>query len=76
MSHVRAFDGALEGEPEDETVIGCVYIYPIEDDANDARVSAWVRQADADLDPVLYRAVRDWLDETWPFDRVLFAVRT
>ena len=57
------------------TVIGCVYIYPGETAGYDAKIVSWVRAADAALDPVLYRAVRDWLREFWPFGRVDYATR-
>lgn len=57
------------------TVIGCVYIYPSKRAGYDASVRSWVRAADAHLDPVLYRAVSDWLDEAWPFERVDYAIR-
>jgi hypothetical protein len=62
-------------ESSTETVIGCVYIYPDEDDDQVANVRSWVREADADLDPILYRAVTDWLAEAWPFERVVYAPR-
>jgi hypothetical protein len=68
--------GGAEG-----TVIGCVYIYPSEEpgvDApgSDALVRSWVRATDAELDPVLYRAVSDWLrTDAWPFERVTYAER-
>ena len=57
------------------TVIGCVYIYPSETAGYDAKTASWVRAADAALDPVLYRAVRDWLRDVWPFGRVDYAPR-
>jgi hypothetical protein len=57
------------------TVIGCVYIYPSETPGYDARVRSWVRAADADLDPVLSRAVADWLRDDWTFGRVEYAPR-
>jgi hypothetical protein len=59
----------------DVTVIGCVYIYPSEQAGCDAHVESWVRAADADLDPVLYRAVAGWLAEAWPFEHVEYAAR-
>jgi hypothetical protein len=62
-------------EPDGETVIGCVYIYPGADPDHDARVRSWVRVADAELDPVLHDAVRDWLHASWPFERVDAAPR-
>ena len=59
----------------DETVIGCVYIYPSDDAGHDAVVRSWVRAADGDLDPVLWAVVTTWLDESWPFRRVDYAAR-
>jgi hypothetical protein len=56
-------------------VIGCVYIYPSKRAGYDARVESWVRAADADLDPILYAAVVDWLRVAWPFERVDYATR-
>jgi hypothetical protein len=56
-------------------VIGCVYIYPSEKKAVDAQVSSWVRASDADLDPLLWRTVRTWLDSHWPFESIDYAPR-
>ena len=60
--------------PEGE-VIGCVYIYPSKKEAVDAEVQSWVRANDADLDPLLWRAVRTWLDSDWPFESIDYAPR-
>jgi len=60
--------------PEGE-VIGCVYIYPSKKEAVDAEVHSWVRASDADLDPLLWRAVRTWLDSDWPFESADYAPR-
>jgi hypothetical protein len=62
-------------DPASGTVLGCVYIYPSDRPEMDARVRSWVRVADADLDPVLYRAVSDWLASDWPFARLDYAER-
>jgi RimJ/RimL family protein N-acetyltransferase len=56
-------------------VVGCVYIYPVPADVQDARVLSWVRASQADLDAPLWRAVSDWLAAEWPFDEVDYAVR-
>ena len=56
-------------------MIGCLYIYPSERPGFDAKVKSWVRAADADLDPVLYRVVTDWLESSWPFTRIEYAAR-
>ena len=58
-------------------VIGCVYIYPpvpSEDDA-DAEVRSWVSAAHAARDVDLYRIVRRWLADAWPFRSVRYASR-
>ena len=62
--------------PDRATVVGCVYIYPSEEPDVDARVRSWVRAQDAWLDPVLYLAVRDWLQKEWPFANVDYAMRS
>jgi len=59
----------------DDTVIGCVYIYPSDRPGFDAACGSWVRAADAPLDPVLYEVVADWLARSWPFAKVDYAVR-
>jgi hypothetical protein len=59
----------------DGGVVGCVYIYPAPRPDVDAEVRSWVRASRAELDVVLYRAVRDWLERDWPFASVDYAVR-
>ena len=61
--------------PGDDTVIGCVYIYPNDREGFDAHVSSWVRAADARLDVELWTTVSRWLAEAWPFERVEYAPR-
>jgi hypothetical protein len=59
-------------------VIGCVYIYPPPGPDRGRRgavVRSWVRADQAALDPVLYRAVRAWLERDWPFDSIQYAPR-
>jgi hypothetical protein len=56
-------------------VIGCVYIYPGGGSELDAQVRSWVRADEAELDAVLYRAVSDWLETAWPFERIGYAAR-
>lgn len=56
-----------------DEVLGCVYIYP--SDAGDASVRSWVRADHAAMEPVLYAAVREWLDRDWPFGSVDYAPR-
>ena len=56
-------------------VVGCVYIYPPQDDRHDVQVESWVRASHADLDDPLWRAVTDWLAADWPFEKVDYAAR-
>jgi hypothetical protein len=61
-----------------------VYIYPPRDESpgrpsagdRHAAVSSWVRADRAALDPVLYHAVRAWLERDWPFRSIEYAPRT
>jgi hypothetical protein len=57
----------------DADVVGCVYIYPTT--SADADVRSWVRADHAARDVDLYRLVRDWLDDVWPFERAAYASR-
>jgi len=58
--------------PEDDDVIGCLYLDP-GPRRGSVDVRSWVRADTADLDPVLRREVRQWLAEVWPFDEVAYA---
>jgi hypothetical protein len=62
-------------DPATRDVIGCVYIYPDRSGSHDADVRSWVRADRAELDKTLWRAVTDWLEADWPFDRVTYAER-
>ena len=61
--------------PGTEEVIGCLYIYPAKDGEHDAQVRSWVRADVAELDATLHAAVSRWLEDRWPFQRVLYAER-
>jgi len=56
---------------DDGSVIGCVYIYPV--DGHDARALSWVRADRAELDGPLRDAMRAWLRDAWPFADVEYA---
>lgn len=78
----RGFTYTVLSIPAGE-VIGCVYIYPPRDQSpghpgaggQHAAVRSWVRADRAALDPVLYRAVRAWLERDWPFRSIEYAPR-
>ena len=62
---------------DESRVLGCVYIYPPRDTDADAEVRLWVRQSayDKGLDSVLFRAVKTWLHDAWPFESVAYPGR-
>jgi RimJ/RimL family protein N-acetyltransferase len=57
--------------PDETEVIGCVYFYPPPDAEHDVEVKLWVTQRawDEGLDAELERAVREWVEREWPFER-------
>ena len=57
--------------------LGCVYIYPSRLDEYNAEVIMWVtRDAfEKGLDTQLFQTVKNWMAESWPFDRVLYTGR-
>lgn len=59
-------------DPTSRDVIGCVYIYPIEDPNRDALVESWVRASHAQLDKPLRHEVTTWLEDEWPFESVSY----
>ena len=58
-----------------DDVIGCLYIDPAEDELHDADVSSWVTSSRAEMDPVVWNAVREWLAEKWPFENFAYSSR-
>ena len=63
--------------PDETTCLGCVYINPPRGYPVDARVYMWVRQSayERGLDPILFRTVKRWIDERWPFEKVIYPGR-
>lgn len=59
-----------------DQVIGCVYIYPSDDEGFDADVSSWVTATRAEMDAVVWQNLSTWLTTEWPFDRIDYAPRT
>lgn len=56
--------------------LGCVYIYPAPADY-DAQVILWARQSElaSGLETQLLAAVKQWIAQEWPFERVGFPGR-
>jgi Acetyltransferase (GNAT) domain len=61
--------------PDESQVVGCFYLYP--SDEADAEARLWVRREawDEGLDPPLEEALREWIAERWPFERVTWPER-
>ena len=59
-----------------DDVIGCLYINPVDGRPGEAAVLSWVKASRAEMDPVVWRAVSDWLSTAWPFERVAYAARS
>ena len=58
-----------------DEVIGCVYIYPSDDDGVDASVVSWVRASRAEMDAPVWRSLSAWLSTEWPFEHIEYASR-
>jgi hypothetical protein len=61
---------------DESKVLGCVYINP-GIGGPDAAVFMWVRRSalEEGLDPLLEAAVREWMEEEWPFEWVVYPGR-
>jgi hypothetical protein len=57
-------------DPDEDDVIGCVYLYPTKAEEHDVVVLSWVRADRAHLDVPLADAVARWLEAEWPWERV------
>ena len=57
--------------------LGCVYINPTRKKGYDAEVCLWVRKSEfgKGLDPVLFKAVKEWVARKWPFKKVAYPGR-
>ncbi len=60
--------------PDESRVLGCVYIYPTRKQGFDAEVYFWARQSElaGGLETQLELALKNWLDQRWPFENVAF----
>ena len=64
-------------DPTESECLGCVYLYPTEKSGYDAVAILWVRKSELDkgLDPILFHAVKKWIAENWPFEKVAYPGR-
>lgn len=63
--------------PDESSCLGCVYIFPSRNKGYDADVFLWVRKSELDtgLDEYLYGVVKKWVNDDWPFEKVIFPGR-
>ena len=75
MAARSSYNYALFDEGE-QTLLGCVYIDPAEDDEADAVVSWWTVDSlvGTPVAAALDEFVPAWLDRVWPFARVRYGV--
>jgi len=64
--------------PDEDRVLGCVYIEPTRKRGYDAEIYLWARQSElaSGLDSRLYEAVEKWIAKEWPFRRAGFPGRS
>ena len=52
--------------------IGCVYIKPARKTKYDCEVYLWVRESELKLDEDLYKNIKSWVINKWPFTNIAF----
>jgi len=71
----RSFAYTVVDPADDGHVLGCAYIYPTDEPGFDALARYWVRREAAELDGELFETFRAWLEQDWPFERVVYPGR-
>lgn len=70
VGHARDFSertGFTYSILDGDEVIGCVYIYPTNEPAVDARITSWVVATRAEVDSTVRETLASWIDTIWPF---------
>ncbi len=62
---------------EETQCLGCMYIFPSDNHNFEVEIYIWVRQSafEDGLDPLLEKAVKDWIGKDWPFRKVSYPGR-
>lgn len=62
---------------DESECLGCMYVYPSNNPNYDAIVIMWVRQSELpnSLDEILFSAVKKWIEDKWPFEKVAYPGR-
>jgi hypothetical protein len=61
---------------DESQCLGCTYIFPSTYEGYDAEAYCWVRTSHAtELDQTLFNTFNSWIQDKWPFKRVIFPGR-
>ena len=62
---------------DEQTELGCVYVYPSKKKGFDAVIRLWVTKAefDAGFDSILYHWTTSWIEDAWPFSAAAYPGR-
>lgn len=60
----------------EDNYLGCIYINPTEQVDYDCEVYLWVKDTEVALDQALFKTVKDWLNNEWPFKWCAYPGRT
>ena len=52
---------------DENTCLGCLYIYPSPNAEYDAMIMMWARESNKNLDENLFSTVKNWVKSEWPF---------
>jgi len=69
-----SFAYKVRNKPNNE-YIGCVYIFPSNNQNYEVDVYTWVKESYKNFDKQLYKQIKEWMYNTWPFKKVLFPGR-
>ena len=63
--------------PSESECLGCVYVRPTPKKGYEAAVYLWVRKSEFNkgLDPLLFKAVKEWISSKWPFETAAYPGR-
>jgi len=59
----------------EQEYLGCAYIYPSDKEGFDAVAFTWVRESKKQVDKEVYKIVKKWLEEKWPFKNIAWPGR-
>lgn len=62
---------------DESQCLGCIYIFPSTKEDYEVEVYMWVRKSayGEGLDLVLFKTVKNWIEEKWPFKKVAYPGR-